>query len=275
MNLFINELLQTELDLEVELMQAENKRVAAVGAHPDDVEFMCSGTLKLLKEKGYDIYIGVLANGDCGSMLESQESITKIRREEALEAAGLLDAEFYPFGEFDLKIEFNNRTQMKVSEYIRMVDPLIVFTHPHEDYMVDHEITSRLVRTACFTGPIPNYSTYSVLPQSRTSHIPYLYYWSPLEGRDMYGDFVEQRVHINITDVIDFKAEMLACHKSQRDWLMERHNMDKYIKTMKDTAKRYGAKSGFTHAEGFKQHLGNAYPQENILKEILGGLVKD
>jgi len=134
-----------------------NNRILAVGAHPDDVEFMCSGTLKLLKDKDYKIFIGVITNGDCGSMYESQESITKIRRKEAINAAKLLDADFYPLGELDLNIEFDNRTKMKVTEYIRMVDPFIVFTHPHEDYMVDHEMTSRLVRTGCFAASIPNY----------------------------------------------------------------------------------------------------------------------
>lgn len=256
-------------------MIGDNKKVLGVGAHPDDVEFMCSGTLKLLKEKGYDIIIAVIANGDCGSMVESSESITMIRRQEAINAAKLLNAKFYPLGERDLRIEINDRTKMKITEYIRMVDPIVVFTHPHEDYMIDHEMTSRIVKIACFAAPVPNYYTYSVMPAPRTKQIPYLYYWSPLDGRDIYGNFVDQSVYVNISDVIDFKAKMLACHKSQRDWLMKQHGMDKYIEVMKSTAKLYGKRAGFPYAEGFKQHLGNAYPQDNILKEILGDIVKE
>lgn len=256
-------------------MIGDNKKVLGVGAHPDDVEFMCSGTLKLLKEKGYDIFIAVIANGDCGSMVESSESITIIRRQEAINAAKLLNAKFYPLGERDLRIEINDRTKMKITEYIRMVDPIVVFTHPHEDYMIDHEMTSRIVKIACFAAPVPNYYTYSVMPAPRTKQIPYLYYWSPLVGRDIYGNFVDQSVYVNISDVIDFKAKMLACHKSQRDWLMKQHGMDKYIEAMKSTAKIYGKRAGFPYAEGFKQHLGNAYPQDNILKEILGDIVKE
>lgn len=256
-------------------MIGDNKKVLGVGAHPDDVEFMCSGTLKLLKEKGYDIIIAVIANGDCGSMVESSESITIIRRQEAINAAKLLNAKFYPLGERDLRIEINDRTKMKITEYIRMVDPIVVFTHPHEDYMIDHEMTSRIVKIACFAAPVPNYYTYSVMPAPRTKQIPYLYYWSPLDGRDIYGNFVDQSVYVNISDVIDFKAKMLACHKSQRDWLMKQHGMDKYIEVMKSTAKLYGKRAGFPYAEGFIQHLGNAYPQDNILKEILGDIVKE
>ncbi len=256
-------------------MIGDNKKVLAFGAHPDDVEFMCSGTLKLLKEKGYDIVIAVIANGDCGSMVESSESITRIRRQEAINAAKLLNAKFYPLGELDLRIEINDRTKMKVTEYIRMVDPIVVFTHPHEDYMIDHEMTSRIVKMACFAAPVPNYYTYSVMPAPRTKQIPYLYYWSPLVGRDIYGNFVDQSVYVNISDVIDFKAKMLACHKSQRNWLMKQHGMDRYIEVMKSTAKFYGKRASFPYAEGFKQHVGNAYPQDNILKEILGEIVKE
>lgn len=253
----------------------ENNRVLAVEAHPDDVEFMCSGTLYLLKKNGYEISICAIANGDCGSMTESQESITRIRRKEALDAAKLLDAEFFPLGELDLRINFNDKVLMKITECVRKVDPLIVFTHAHEDYMADHEVTSRLVRAACFCAPIPNYFTYSVMPEQRISQVPYLYYWSPLEGKSIYGDFVDQRIYVDIADAIDIKVKMLTCHHSQRDWLMEQHGMDKYIETMRNTAKRYGEVSGFGYAEGYTQHLGNAYPQNNILKEILGDLVKE
>ena len=46
-------------------------RVLALGAHPDDVEFMCSGTLKLLGEKGCEIMIGVVADGEEGIALRA------------------------------------------------------------------------------------------------------------------------------------------------------------------------------------------------------------
>jgi LmbE family N-acetylglucosaminyl deacetylase len=250
-------------------MKVENKRVLAVGAHPDDVEFMCSGTLRLLQEREFEIFIGVLANGDCGSMVEPAESITRIRRHEALDAAKLLGAELYQLGELDLRISFDDRTKQKVTELVRMVDPAIVFTHPHEDYMADHEITSRLVRLACFAAPIPNFLTKTPTPSPRTYGIPHLYYWSPIDGLNRYGNFVPQQIYVDITSVIAFKTEMLSCHKSQRDWLLEQHGIDKYTELMKSTASRYGKECGFDSAEGFRQHRGNAYPRENLLKTIL------
>jgi LmbE family N-acetylglucosaminyl deacetylase len=256
-------------------MNEENKRVLAVGAHPDDVEFMCSGALYLLRQRGWEISVCCVARGDCGSMTRSPEKIAEIRNREAIRAAGLLDASFYQLGESDLRVFFDDRTLMKLTECIRKVKPRIVFTHPHMDYMADHEAVSRLVRAACFAASVPNYTTRTASPQPPAAGIPCLYYWAPLEGRDIYGDFAEQRIWVNIKDAIDFKVRMLSCHESQRDWLMQQHHMDRYTQTMKNTAKAYGEMSGFGFAEGYTQHLGNAYPQENLLRVILGDLVKD
>jgi len=253
-------------------MEKMNKNILAVGAHPDDVEFMCTGTLKLFKDKGYKIHICIVASGDLGSSIENQEDIIKIRRQEAINAAALLEADIYPLGELDLRIDLDDRTRMKVTEIVRTVDPLIVFTHPHEDYVMDHEMTSRLVRHGCFSAPIPNYFTQAIFPQPRPTQAPYLYYCSPLEGRNIYGDFVKQHLYVDITKSIDFKAEMLACHKSQRDWMAEL-GMDKYITGMKNTAEKYGKESDVSYAEGFLQHLGTGHPQNNILKDVLGNLV--
>jgi hypothetical protein len=96
-----------------------------------------------------------------------------------------------------------------------------------------------------------------------------------LDGRDIYGNWVDQTLYVNVAHVIDVKADMLACHVSQRDWLQQQHGIDKYIETMKDTARRFGERAGFAYAEGFRQHRGNAYPQDDILKEILGDLVSE
>ena len=251
----------------------KNRNILAVGCHPDDIEFMCSGTLKLLKDRGYRIYMGIIAKGDCGSAVYNLVDTTLIRRKEAKEAAKLIDAELIMMGESDLRIFFDDMTKMKVTELIRKTDPLIVFTHPHEDYMEDHEVTSRLVRHACFSAPIPNYLTFDKNPAPPTRQIPYLYYFAPIDGKNIYGEFVPQRIYVNITDVVDFKADMLACHRSQKDWLFKQHGMDMYTENMKRTALLYGKDSGFKYAEGFTQHRGNAFPQNNILKEVLGDLL--
>ena len=55
------------------------KTAFAVGAHPDDIEFMMAGTLMALKLKGYEIHYMHAANGSCGAMeTGSGETLTSL-----------------------------------------------------------------------------------------------------------------------------------------------------------------------------------------------------
>jgi LmbE family N-acetylglucosaminyl deacetylase len=78
--------------------------------------------------------------------------------------------------------------------------------------------------------------------------------------------------YIDISDVIELKSEMLACHASQREWLRKQHGMDHYLDAMRQWSARRGAEAGISYAEGFRQHLGHAYPQDNRLAQLLGAI---
>src|SRR5207244_8310737 len=67
------------------------KSAIAIAAHPDDIEFLMSGTLMLLKAHGYQIHYWNLANGCCGSSKYDAATIARIRREEAYAAANAGD----------------------------------------------------------------------------------------------------------------------------------------------------------------------------------------
>ena len=103
--------------------------------------------------------------------------------------------------------------------------------------------------------------------------IPYLYYCDPMEGKDILGRPVTPAFYVDITGEIKIKEQMLACHASQRNWLMEHHKMDEYIDAMKLFAAERGRETGTEFAEGFRQHLGHGFPQDNILKKIFGKIV--
>jgi LmbE family N-acetylglucosaminyl deacetylase len=133
--------------------------------------------------------------------------------------------------------------------------------------MVDHEITSKLAQTACFGGGIVNIETPGIAP---LEYIPHLYYADPLEGKDKFGNQVKPTTVVDITTVMDIKTEMLGSHKSQREWLRQHHGMDEYIISMKRLAEQRGRIMGVKYAEGFRQHLGHAYPQNNLILEELG-----
>ena len=62
---------------------------------------------------------------------------------------------------------------------------------------------------------------------------------------------------------------MLACHESQRAWLRKHHGVDNLIDSMRAWSGEQGKRAGVAFAEGFRQHLGHSYPQNNLLSEVL------
>jgi LmbE family N-acetylglucosaminyl deacetylase len=249
------------------MAEMEIRTVLAIGAHPDDAEFQAAGTLARLRQAGLEIVIATMTPGDCGSAELPPEEIAAIRRKEAADAARHLNAPYFCLEERDLAIDYDAETRRKVVALLRDCNPDVVFTHPRRDYMVDHEITSLLVRDACFAAPMPNFSAPGSSPPTR--RVPYLYYWDPLEGTDDRGDPVMPEFVVNIAAVIDQKRAMLACHVSQREWLRRQHGIDEYLNSMERWSQTRGADAGFAYGEGFTQHRGHPYPHDNAIIRLL------
>jgi LmbE family N-acetylglucosaminyl deacetylase len=248
------------------MMNDDNKTVLAIVAHPDDAEFLCAGTLALLKEKGWHIEMATMTGGDCGSMQYSRKKISEIRKREAASAAKILNARYHCLECDDIFLMYDRPTLLKTISLIRKVRPSLVLTMSPSCYMVDHETTSRIVQTACFAAGIVNIKTGDTSPYN---YIPYLYYLDPIEGKDIFGNEVKASTIVNISDTMEIKEKMLLCHESQQNWLMAHHGMDEYISSMKEASKKRGMEISTKYAEGFRQHLGHAFPQDNVLKREL------
>ncbi len=255
-------------------MTASPRRILAVHAHPDDIEFQCAGTLALLAEAGHFVAMTTMTPGDCGSQELSAEAISAVRREEAQRAADLIGAAYECLEFRDLSIVIDNDAKRRVTECIRRHRPDVVITAPPADYMDDHEATSRLVRDGCFNASCPNYATRQWDPCPPTDHIPHLYYVDPIEGVDCFGDAVKPHFHIDIASVFETKRKMLACHDSQRVWLRAQHGVDEYLDNQRRWSETRGQEVGVKYAEAFRQHRGHPYPAGNVLAELLGESVK-
>jgi len=242
------------------------KIVLGIFSHPDDAEFICAGTLSLLKKRGYKIHIATLAPGDKGTAEYSREEISRIRMDEGAKAAKVLGAEYHCLDFEDVYIMYDRESVNKTSSIIRKIRPSIVFTASPDDYMADHEITSRLVMTACFAAGVKNLE----IPEDSFEPVPYLYYCDPMEGKDMLGRPVVPSLYANISSEMEVKEKMLGCHESQRNWLLKHHKMDEYVLSMKRFGEQRGKEIKRKYAEGFRQHLGHGFPQENVLLELLG-----
>lgn len=237
------------------------KTVLSILAHPDDAEFTCAGTLALLHDKGWAVHIATMTPGDCGSAELPREEISRVRRKEAAAAAALLDGRYHCLECEDVFILYDKPTLLKVIQLLRQVRPDVVLTHSPQDYFVDHENTSRLVWTGCFSCGIPNVKTPGV---EAFGKVPHLYYVDAMEGKDIFGELIHPAFYIDITSRIELKEQMLCCHESQRNWLMAHHGMDKYTEMMRAFARKHGAEIKADYAEAFRQHLGHGFPQNNL-----------
>ena len=245
----------------------------AILAHPDDAEFLCAGTLiRLRRECGFEIHIATMTAGDCGSAELPPDEIAALRRAEGRAAATSIGAAYHCLEVLDLRVQYCDDQLEKVCRLLDAVRPQLVFTHSPDDYHLDHEQTSRLVRAATFAAPIANFlhRPGHVEAHRPLDAIPHLYYCDPLEGKDLFGRPVSPTFTVDIGGSIEAKAEMLAFHESQRAWLRKHHGVDNLVGSMRDWSRSRGAEAGVAYAEGFRQHLGHSYPQGNWLGELIG-----
>ena len=250
-----------------------NKTILSVLAHPDDAEFLCAGTMiRLREEHGYTLHIATMTAGDCGSAEHTPDEIASIRRAEGADAARAIGATYHCLEVLDLRVQYCEEQLEKVCRLLNVVRPSIVITHSPEDYHLDHEQTSKLVRAATFAAPIPNFLHRPGHAESQPplDAIPHLYYCDPLEGKDSFGRHVPPAFRINIGTAIEKKSAMLDCHESQRAWLRKHHGVDNLVESMREWSGSQGKVSGVDYAEGYRQHLGHSYPQYNLLAKLLG-----
>lgn len=249
-------------------MTTLQRRVAlAFMAHPDDAEFMCAGTLIRLQEAGWEIHIATCAPGDCGTATENRWDISSIRTKEAAKAAALIGGTYHCIDERDGFVVYDKTALRKTYDLFRRIAPSLVFTQAPKDYMMDHEQASLLARAGTFLYGGPNVSD---LPVLEGSCIPHLYYCDPLEGVDPLGRPVEPTTLVDITAQLEKKTEMLACHASQRNWLLTYHGIDEYLDSLRRHSAMRGRLAGVPAAEAFIQHRGHAYPRNDLLAEMFG-----
>jgi LmbE family N-acetylglucosaminyl deacetylase len=243
----------------------DRRVVLAFGAHPDDVEILCGGTLVRLAETGWEVHIATATPGDCGTTCETPWAISHRRTEEAKQAAASIGATYHCIDERDGFVIYDRPTLRKCIDLFRDVAPTLVLALAPRDYMVDHEMASLLARSSSFVFAVPNIS---VQPMKAGSRVPHLYYCDPLDGVDPLGNPVKPTTLIDISAQLEKKLGMLACHASQREWLRAHHGIDEYLDAVRRHAAMRGKLAGVAAAEAFVQHLGHGYPHDDLLHKL-------
>lgn len=230
------------------------KRAFAVAAHPDDIEFLMSGTLMLLGQQGYELHYMNLADGCCGSTEFDRETIAAMRLEEARQAAASIGAVFHDPIAHDLEIFYDRKSLLRLGSVMREVAPEILLIHSPDDYMEDHMNACRLALTAAFTRGMPNFPVEP--PRAVVDQPVTVYHAQPYGNRTPLGELVTPSLFVDVTSTMQAKTEMLALHKSQQRWLQESQGLNSYLQTMHDLARDVGQLSGrYEYAEGWRKHI--------------------
>lgn len=235
----------------------------AAAAHPDDIEFMMAGTLLRQKDAGCEIHLWNLANGCCGSATLSRAESIAVRWEEAQASAKLAGATAHPPLFDDLGLYYDAPAAARAAAVIRQIQPDIILTQSPEDYMEDHQNTTRLVVTGAFTRAMKNFVT---SPDVATYDKPVaLYHALPHGLNDALRQPVTPHFFTDIGPVLARKREMLACHASQKEWLDVTQGMDAYLDEMERMSRQVGRMSGqYECAEGWRRHSHLGFGPENF-----------
>lgn len=246
------------------------KNILVTAAHPDDTEAFCSGTLKILKDKGYHISIATMTAGGLGGINSNEKETIELRKKEAEKAAKVLDADYYCMDQRDGYFFDSEDLRIRVTDLIRKVNAGVVFTHLPMDYHSDHRTTCQVVETAAMVATLPNVPCQNK-PLETT---PLLYHTAPLELCDPLGSpLPEPHFFVDISTVIDVKMEMLSHHQTQIELMQVMHKMDNFFELMKDYNKNLGKMTGVEYAEVFWQHLGGGFQKDPLVQNELKDVI--
>ncbi len=214
--------------------------VVAFGAHPDDVELSCGGTLALLAAAGERTVIVDLTRGEMGS-----RGTPETRNQEAARAAEILGAagrENLDLG--DARLEVTLAARHRVAEVIRRHRPDLVLAPWGEDPHPDHAAAGRLVREAAFDAR---------LAKLDLGHPP----WAP--GLILFYPGhrpVPPTVVVDISDFFPRKMEAVRAYRSQfpeegRRSEVRPVGFDDYLWHIESRARHHGSLIEVRYAEGF------------------------
>jgi len=169
------------------------------GAHPDDIEIGCGGTVINLTDAGRRVVLVDLVRGELGT-----RGSAEIRAREAEEGARILGAAAREnFGLPDGRLEVTAEGRQRVAEAIRRFTPDTVFLPYWEDRHPDHAYASRLVYEGIFLAGLPRFDT--GLPSHRPSRLIHYMGWYEFEPT-----FI-----VDITAAFDRKMAAIYAYSTQ------------------------------------------------------------
>ncbi|MDG1264565.1 MAG: bacillithiol biosynthesis deacetylase BshB1 [Flavobacteriaceae bacterium] len=214
--------------------------ILAFGAHPDDVELGCAGSILSSIDEGKSIGIVDLTRGELGTRGD-----LKTRDREAKNAAAILGVSFRKNLGFRDGFFVNDEThQLEIIKLIRTHKPNVVLCNAVDDRHIDHTKGSKLVSDACFLSGLIKIDT-----QQEVWRPKQVYHY--IQWKDIKPDFV-----VDVSQFIDQKVEAIKAYKSQ---FFDASNKapqtpistQNFLNSVRYRAQNLGRLAGVDAAEGF------------------------
>lgn len=212
--------------------ESRKLNIVVVGAHPDDPESGCGGTIALYSEQGHNVTILYLTRGEAGIPGKSAQEAAAIRTAECEKACAILKARPVFAGQIDGDTELNPTRYADFAKILDALSPDIVFTHWPVDSHRDHRAASLLTYDAWLDG-------------GRKFD---LYYFEVDQGEQT--QIFHPTDYVNIASVVDRKKAACFAHASQQP-------ATTFWPLHEQMALFRGIECGVTIAEAFVRHSQN------------------
>ena len=220
----------------------ESLDALAVGAHPDDVELACGGTLVKLISLGYRVGVLDMARGEMGT-----RGSAEIRAREAEAASKELKLHIRDNLELpDGHIWLTEESRVKMVRKIRRYRPRVIFTHYWEDPHPDHVHTCQIVREGAHVAGLAKYDVESGQERFRPQTVAHFMF-----PRTAAPTFV-----VDISEFAERKHRAIACYQSQlydpkSTELETSLSSEAFLRRVESRQRFFGSLIAVEHAEGF------------------------
>jgi bacillithiol biosynthesis deacetylase BshB1 len=224
------------------MSEAVNLDALAVGAHPDDVEFSCGGTLIKLVSLGYRVGVLDMARGELGT-----RGSAEIRAQEAQAAAEALGLSLRDNLELpDGHIWLTEESRVRMVRKIRLYRPKVIFTHFWEDPHPDHVHTCQIVREAAHVAGLAKYDAEAGQLRFRPQTVAHF----------MFPRTVAPTFVVDISQFVESKQKAVASYRSQ---LYDPHSKEPetalsseaFLRRLEAKQRFFGSLIGVDSAEAF------------------------
>tara|TARA_B100000945_G_C20288590_1_gene552235 strand:- start:101 stop:820 length:720 start_codon:yes stop_codon:yes gene_type:complete len=220
--------------------------ILAFGAHPDDVELGCGGSICSAISQGLKVGIADLTKGELGT-----RGTPEIRKKESEKASEILGVSFRKnLGFKDGFFVNDKKHQLIVIELLREHRPSIVLCNAIKDRHIDHPKGSKLVSDSCFLSGLSKIKTND---KNSINQLP----WTPKIIYHYIQWFdIEPNLLIDISDFQEKKMKAILAYDSQfynpksdePNTLISSKN---FLESIKQRDQNFGRISGVIAAEGF------------------------